>query len=203
MGICAPLTAALGYETLYQSSGFTTDPHYPMSAQPYIVDAIEWSGTTCQLDAPDLTRQQKINIIASSIDSYAHDVFSCTSGEDGGNCVDCETCYRTLLGFLAAGIDPNRVGYDVTDDDLDRIHTAFKAGDLTLSATQLRVYRDIQDAMEHADLPFGDEFSAWFTALDLDQFHDDSDDTSLKRSLWRRLPYPADALSMRVWRSVR
>lgn len=203
MGICAPLMAALGYETLYQSSGFTADPHYPVSAQPYIVDAIEWSGTACQLDAPDLTRQQKIDIIAENIGPYSHDVFSCTSGEDGGNCVDCETCYRTLLGFLAAGVDPNRVGYDVADDDLNRIRTAFETGELTVNATKIRIYRDIQDAMEQADLPFGDEFASWFTAVDLERFRDDGDETSLKRSLWRRLPYPADALSMRVWRSVR
>lgn len=202
MGLCAPLTAALGISTLSQSSGFTTDPTYP-TAQPHIINPIQWSTTQCHLDAPDLSRQEKVERIASEFETDGppdFDVVSCTSLEPG-NCGACEKCYRNILGFLAAGVDPNDIGYDCETGTLAEIRAAFERGELQLSEQQVRVYRDIQAAMESESVPFGQDFAEWFTAVDLSRFQKPSS-TSRKREIFHAAPYPVSALSYMLYRRL-
>lgn len=201
MGICAPITYQKGIGTLYQGSGYTQDPTYP-TAQPYIVDHLSWSSSQCNIDAVKETRQDKLNIIsAGMVDDETPHINCCGCV----NCCSCEKCYRTILGFLVEGVDPQMVGFDVTEDITARIRSDLENRQVTLSELQLAMWRDTQSRMGAGEFPYGDDdFVEWFKNTDLERFADTSSKSgSILSTLFRTLPYPFDHQLYNYYRTGR
>lgn len=61
------------------------------------------------------TRQDKIQIITefSEKNNLKIEARVCWKGTTGNNCCKCEKCYRTIMGLLAEGKDPNNYGFIV------------------------------------------------------------------------------------------
>jgi hypothetical protein len=46
----------------------------------------------------------------------------------GNNCLKCEKCSRTIIGLLAAGIDPEKCGFNINGKNLNYIKDSLKKG---------------------------------------------------------------------------
>ncbi len=75
-----------------------------------------WAKTSVVHDGYQLTRQDKVDLIAAYSGAYRKNINLrvCYSELNQGlNCGKCEKCYRTILGLILAGENPNNFGFSV------------------------------------------------------------------------------------------
>lgn len=74
------------------------------------------------------TRQDKIKIICDYIKSTGDNmkIRVCWETKGGKNCSKCEKCSRTIMGILAEKMDPNKMGFNITDEDIKKIEYEWK-----------------------------------------------------------------------------
>lgn len=119
LGLCAPVAYTEGVGRVYIASTFTEDFQKPWGSDPRIDNYVSWSGTHCFHDGYELSRQQKIMLIANYI---KHDlehlpIHSCWTPIKGARaCNTCEKCGETIIGLELAGLDPNNHGFTITDE---------------------------------------------------------------------------------------
>lgn len=131
-GHCAPLTVTNGIGTLYLASSFTRDFNYPWGSHPSIDNKICWGNTRVVHDGFDTTRQEKILYILKKYGEEVGDfprLKVCSRYHiASGNCLRCEKCSRTIVGLLAAGIDPKKCGFDVDSESLNYVKESLEKG---------------------------------------------------------------------------
>lgn len=164
LGLCAPLAYARDIGTLHIAAshweGFQLPDQswngdsIPWGSHPEIDDDVQWTETTGHHDGFDLTRLEKLELIAEFARTERPDLQlrACTRDELGGNCSRCEKCLRTITGLLLAGLDPNDHGFDVTGSTLEYCIERFEAGDWVLDEHTALHW---QDLAEHSP-PEGD-----------------------------------------------
>jgi hypothetical protein len=115
LSLCALVTFEERVGTLYIASSQCKDNFSPSGSQPQIDNNVEWAGTKVVHDGYELTRQDKIEVLADYIKTTDHKVYvrSCWQLNRGDNCSRCEKCSRTIVGLVLEGIDPNDCGYIV------------------------------------------------------------------------------------------
>lgn len=201
MGLCAPICHRHGVDHLLQGSGYTQDPTYP-EAQPFIVDPLSFGGVTCELDAVEETRQEKIDHIASHVDDLdVLTLHSCSSHRADGNCCACAKCYRTLLGVAAAGVDPAAVGFEVDEGILTAIRSELERGEIEFKPVHVVMWSEIQDRVDDERFFYSGcrDFVEWFADYDLERNRvADSGGLSVKQRIYDNLPYPLDYHLLRV-----
>ena len=212
LGLCAPLTYASGYETLYIAATHTEDFEEPWGSHPRIDDQVRWSGTRAVHDGYELSRQEKLELIADYLRETDEELTlrTCLESEVGENCSECEKCYRTAVGLLLAGFDPNEVGYDVEAGTFAEIRSAFERGAFTMGEHQRYMWQDLKDHLPpewEYSWPEAERFFAWLEAVDLDDLVERSDprlvDGIVKAGM-RHTPQPVYAgvytVYDRIWR---
>lgn len=127
-----------------------------------------------------LTRQGKIERIAGYIEAEAPSLplRTCQYDESAGNCSDCEKCYRTGIGLLLAGPDPNDHGYEFGPQTFAEIRTYFESGESYLNETARYHWGMLQDAAESkvsVDDADAAEFFGWLVAQDFEAYVDASE----------------------------
>jgi len=118
LSLCAPIAFKEKIAKFYIASSQTKDDSSPLGSHPDIDNNVEWTGTKVVHDAYELTRQDKIKVLADYIKTTGHNmcVRSCWDPNRGDNCSRCEKCSRTIIGLELEGIDPNQCGYVVNAD---------------------------------------------------------------------------------------
>jgi hypothetical protein len=123
VGLCAPLAYSLHVTQFYIPSAVPTEQSkIKAHGSSHLFDnKINWSGTTVNLEAKKLWRQEKLKLIADYIRSEDPQlqIRVCWRTPVYGNCNKCEKCARTITGLLLEGVDPNEHGFQVTPDSLE------------------------------------------------------------------------------------
>ena len=116
IGSLAPLSYTRGISEIYIASSYTKAIDISWGSTPEIDNITSWGGIKVNHDGYELKRQDKVDLIAE----YARDhntpfrLRVCYSERRKGfNCNQCEKCYRTILGLILAGQNPNQFGFEV------------------------------------------------------------------------------------------
>lgn len=195
---CAPLSYVLGLETIYMASSHTAEFDQPWGSHPDIDNNVRWMYTNGNHDGYELSRQEKIELIAEYVqsDSRAFPIRTCTHDERGGNCNECEKCYRTMCGMVLAGLDPNQFGYEIDEQTFVRTRTALEQQAFVMDDHTIFHWQDIQNHVQFdRDFPIDGaiEFFEWLATVDIDEVsRTATEPTSHKfvRAIARHVPYP-------------
>lgn len=171
--IPAPLAYCEGSSRLYITSSFWFPR--PWASHPKIDNKVRYAGIQAVHDGYEMTRQEKVGVIADHLRAVDHDpiIRSCYESDGGDNCSNCEKCCRTILGLELEGIDPNHHGYDVNYATFELMRDSLSSGEWHLKDTDVRFWKDLQS---HCDgdqsLPHSgaEEFVDWFADVDEDLF---------------------------------
>ncbi|WP_459192737.1 hypothetical protein [Halosimplex sp. J119] len=201
LGLTAPIAYKLGWGTVHMAATHTAAFTEPWGSHPEIDDRVRWCYTDCNHDGYELSRQEKIELIADYVRSEGADLTlrTCTESEAGANCNECEKCYRTMCGLVLAGLDPNDFGYEMSPETFEEIRRGFERGAYTMGADERFMWRDIQ---EHVDfdrtfpIAGATEFFRWVSATDVDSLAADATRPvhhDVVQAVARNLPYPVYA----------
>lgn len=117
ISLLAPLSHLKGYSKIYIASSYTDNIDLNWGSTPEIDQTLSWSGLQVFHDGYELKRQDKVDLIANYAATLDYNLRLrvCYSELNQGlNCSSCEKCYRTILGIILAGQDPNEFGFRVT-----------------------------------------------------------------------------------------
>ena len=198
LGISAPVAYDHGLSDLYIAATYTEDFDQPWGSHPAIDDKVAWSGTTCQHDGFELSRQQKIELLISHTEQEGLDlpIRVCYRSESAKNCSRCEKCCRTIVGLLVAGADPTEYGFAIYDDTFEHIRTQIESGEWVFGFDEIYMWSDIQrhtPTPEAVDDPKIASFYRWLHGIDPEDYRE-PDSQGFKQNirdfLVQSLPYP-------------
>ncbi|RQG97113.1 hypothetical protein [Natrarchaeobius chitinivorans] len=171
LGLCAPMAYARGISNLYVGATHWEGIDLEWGSRPDIDDYVRWAGTRCHHDAYDLTRQERLDVIAEYVESEAPrlELQTCNRRMDG-NCGDCEKCYRTAVGLRLSGLEPTAHGYPFSPENYDRIRSALEGGEWVLGEDERYMWADIRDRVRKTtpESPEERAFFEWLLAVDLE-----------------------------------
>ncbi|MEY7849680.1 hypothetical protein AB7C87_10845 [Natrarchaeobius sp. A-rgal3] len=171
LGLCAPMAHARGISDLYVAATHWDGVDLEWGSRPDIDDYVRWSGTRCHHDAYDLTRQERLDVIADYVETDAPtlELQTCNVRMDG-NCGDCEKCYRTAVGLRLSGLEPTAHGYPFSEAEYDRIRRALEGGEWELGEDERYMWADIRDRVRETtpDSPAERAFFEWLDGVDLE-----------------------------------
>ncbi|MCU4924901.1 hypothetical protein OB905_02735 [Halobacteria archaeon AArc-dxtr1] len=177
LGLCAPMAYARGMDDLYVAATHWEGIDLEWGSRPDIDESVRWAGTRCHHDCYDLTRQERIDLIADYVEETGDELElqTCNARLDG-NCGTCEKCYRTAVGLRLAGLDPNRHGYPFETDDYEHIRSAFERSAWELGDDERYMWEDIRNRIRETEPDGPDEaaFFAWLDQVDLDELVSES-----------------------------
>ena len=201
LGLCAPLAYARGHGTVYMAATHTAAFGDPWGSHPRIDDRVRWTGTRAVHDGYELSRQEKLELIADYVREGEEDLTlrTCIYADDGDNCGECEKCYRTAAGLVLAGLDPNEFGYDVDGGTFVDARRDLEAGRFALGEDERFMWRDIRDHVpDDGEYPWpeAEAFFDWLRRADLDDLVDRGGTPlgdRIVRAGMRHTPYPVYA----------
>ncbi|WP_254524310.1 hypothetical protein [Natrinema caseinilyticum] len=171
LGLCAPLAYARGIEDLYVAATHWDGIDLEWGSRPDVDECVRWAGTECHHDAYELTRQERLDLIADYVRSEdpTLQLQTCNDRMDG-NCGQCEKCYRTAVGLRLAGLEPSDHGYPFSDADYDDLRRSLERGDWVLGQDERHMWADIRDRARETDpaTPAERSFFEWLDDADLD-----------------------------------
>lgn len=116
----APLAYQHGIGKVYIASSFTAADigHYTCASDPTIDNYVRFGSTIVIHDGYELNRQMKIHKICNFIENFPGSlpIRVCWESTGGKNCCHCEKCYRTMIGILAEGKNPQKFGFDLYNE---------------------------------------------------------------------------------------
>ena len=210
LGQCAPLAHAEGLDPLYIAATHSEAFDRPWGSHPAIDDAVRWSGTAARHDSYDLTRQEKLELLAGHVEETGEriPIRSCYESEIGGNCNRCEKCARTQVGLTFAGLDPNDHGYDVNGRTFVRIRQRFEGGVWTLGPDERFMWTDLQNhtAPDRAyQWPEATDFARWLVEADIDELVESAGEPLRNRAIRavaRNTPYGVYSRGYPAYRAI-
>ena len=152
VGLCAPLTFIEKSKIIYHASSHTKEVEKMTGPHLEIDQKNGWSGTTVEFDGVDLSRQEKIFVIANYMKTSGNKfpIRCCMEQKKELNCSVCEKCSRTILGLEAAGIDPNEVGFKVNNETFRTIKKKIESNQFFTSIILTDMWQDIQHHTDEA-----------------------------------------------------
>ena len=125
IGHAAPLAYMLKKNTVYIASTYTIAEKdiVTCASDPFIDNHIRFCGAQVIHDGYELSRQDKIHNITvfSEETRIPVSLRVCWESRGGGNCCNCEKCWRTILGILAEGCDPHDYGFQYNREMLNEL----------------------------------------------------------------------------------
>lgn len=114
IGLIAPITYLKQIPLIYIGSSHTVEYPDPYGSHPLIDNAITFASTRVIHDGADRNRIEKLTAIDTQCKEkkLATPYLRVCWGHDaqGGNCLNCEKCLRTIIELLIAGINPTEYG---------------------------------------------------------------------------------------------
>lgn len=125
LGHVAPLSYIYGFGKMYiASTHCPEDGKVTCASNPLIDDNVRFVGCQVMHDGFIYSRQRKIhNIIEYSKANDAIPLHVCWESQTGGNCSKCEKCFRTIVGIIAEGDNPERYGFQKYKNHLKEMQT--------------------------------------------------------------------------------
>ncbi|WP_049925542.1 hypothetical protein [Halopiger goleimassiliensis] len=208
LGLCAPMAYVRGIEDLYVAATHWEGIDLEWGSRPDIDDHVRWGGTRCHHDGYELTRQERIDVIAEYVrnEDPTLEVQTCNDRMDG-NCGECEKCYRTAIGLRLSGLDPTAHGYPFSSDDYDEVRRNLEAGAWELGEDERYMWADIRDRVREADPESPQEraFFEWLCSVDLEELVAESRSPlshRLLRAGARNTPNSVYNVAYPAWKSV-
>lgn len=171
LGLCAPMAYARGIEDLYVAATHWEGIDLEWGSRPDVDEHVRWAGTACHHDSYDLTRQERLDVIADYAreESPTLQLQTCNDRMDG-NCGACEKCYRTAVGLRLSGLEPSDHGYPFDDADYRELRAALEEGRWVLGQDERYMWEDIRKRARETTPTSPDEaaFFAWLEEADLD-----------------------------------
>ncbi len=124
IGSIAPISYLNSYKNIYIASSYTKEIDIAWGSTPQIDEKISWAGIQVHHDGYELKRQDKVDLITKfSIDTNNQfNLRVCYSElRSGFNCSNCEKCFRTILGIILNGENPNNYGFSVDKNIYENI----------------------------------------------------------------------------------
>lgn len=211
LGFCAPLTYVDKIGKLYLSSTYTKKFSEPWGSHPDIDNNVKWAGTTASHDGYELSRQEKLFVIADYIKKTDQKFFirSCWYTEKIANCSVCEKCSRTILGLELAGMDPNEYGFEVNGDTFTAMKKSIEDCKLYERLGDMFLWKDIQHyAGSEKDFPNSEvkDLLNWLMTVDIDAFRQEPEAESFFQNYrWVYqlfLPYPIYKISRTIYKKI-
>lgn len=194
VGLCAPLAYALGIRHLHVPSALPPklSRAVPDGSNTTVNNQLRWAGATVALEGEEITRQDKVALIADYIRGTGRKltVRVCWSHKQFGNCGRCEKCSRTIAGLLAEGVDPAMAGFPPAADALDPIRQQLPKWLGAGSALRVEYWDEIRMRSIRNDAAIRPEdraFFDWFRKLDLPSM---GGKRSVKQALLDLIPHP-------------
>ncbi len=176
LGLCAPLTFVEETGKLYIASSYTAEFPEPWGSHPEIDNNVKWAGTTVVHDGYELSRQEKMFVIADYIKETNRKfvIRSCWEQKTSANCSICEKCIRTILGLEMTGIDPNDYGYNINENTCHSMKKMIETNGWFKRKSVRFMWEDIQNHFR-SDLDFPHqeckEIISWFAETNLERFN--------------------------------
>ena len=171
LGLCAPMAYARGMEDLYVAATHWDGIDLEWGSRPDIDERVRWAGTACHHDAYELSRQERIDVIADYVRTEDPDLQlqTCNDRMDG-NCGECEKCYRTAVGLRLAGLEPSHHGYPFSDADYRDLRRSLERGDWVLGQDERHMWDDIRERAAETEpaTPAERRFFEWLETADID-----------------------------------
>lgn len=175
LGLCAPLSYSEGLQTIYiPSSHSSKTPDVTWGSHPLIDNHVKWGQTSVIHEGYELTRQDKLEVIAEyikKVDSSLQ-VRVCWQSGSERNCGKCEKCSRTIIGLMVEGIDPNRQGFQINHQIFDHIKINLLQDKWKLSKKDIYFWEDIRknaSLQEKNISPEGKRFFAWLQKFEFNK----------------------------------
>ena len=119
-----PILCKLNVENLYIASSYYErcekdfGKNITCGSDPKIDNKIKFASGKVIHDGYELKRQDKIKIVTQYAKENRKKIFLkvCHDQKSLTNCCNCEKCYRTILGILAEGENPNNFGFNISDN---------------------------------------------------------------------------------------
>lgn len=119
IGSLAPISYLNGYSKIYIASSYTEQVDIAWGSTPQIDQSISWAGVQVLHDGYELQRQDKVDLITQFSEEKKTNfkLRVCYSElRSSFNCSKCEKCYRTILGLILNGKNPNNYGFKVDEN---------------------------------------------------------------------------------------
>lgn len=211
-GLCSPLAYIENVDKLYIASSYTAEAQIPWGSHPDIDNNVKWSGTIVEHDWYELSRQDKMFVIASYIkDKYPRLQFlSCTNlwsrrktGVNlGSNCGVCEKCSRTILGLELAGINPNEHGYPINAHTFSDIRKNLASRTWRFGDDEVFMWTDLKKHASNAQEITDYEVKLlvdWLKNVDVESLRVNPNRTRRMDPILKLLPYPIFRLTEKLY----
>lgn len=174
IGLLAPITYLERVKNIYIASSYTKEDKVICGSNPYTDEAIKFLDCVVIHDQYDISRQEKIVKIIEMTKGKANKpvLRVCWQFNTGGNnCCNCEKCYRTIYGIIAANADPNEYGFNFDKTVAKRIKFDMKYK-IILSESCKLYWKGIQKAFKEnrQDLVNNNDFK-WIYKTDFKRFN--------------------------------
>lgn len=193
--LAAPIAYERNYGSVHLASGFTGDPTFA-TAQPSYVNRLAWAGSEVSVADVGITRQEKVQrVTKQTVGESAAPIRSCLHSPTGANCSGCEKCYRTMVGLVLAGANPNDSGYDWSPAKAQQIGQAFGKGEITLGRGAMEFWRELAAEYRNRPASRDDDPLAWLEDLEPQEHTAASKQPAAYRmtlTALRHAPYPLD-----------
>ncbi len=132
IGALAPLSFIYNYTSIYIASSYTDHIDIDWGSTPELDEKITWAdGVQVFHDGYELKRQDKVDLIAQFA-AHTNNKFKlrvCYSElRTEFNCSNCEKCFRTILGLILNGKNPNNYGFNVDEHVYDQFYEVLNIG---------------------------------------------------------------------------
>ncbi len=132
IGALAPISYVYSYGAIYIASSYTDHIDIDWGSTPTMDEKITWgSGVKVFHDGYELKRQDKVDLIAdfSAKTDTKFKLRVCYSEKRTEfNCSVCEKCFRTILGLILNGKNPNDYGFNVDEKIYDKFYKVLNIG---------------------------------------------------------------------------
>jgi hypothetical protein len=187
LGLCAPMAYARGMEDLYVAATHWDGIDLEWGSRPDVDEHVRWAGTRCHHDAYELTRQERLDVIADYVrdEDPELQLQTCNDRMDG-NCGECEKCYRTAIGLRLSGLEPSSHGYPFSDADYRDLRRSLERGEWVLGQDERHMWADIRERASETEPATSAErtFFEWLETADLADLISSSGSPLVHRLLW-------------------
>ena len=210
LGLCAPLTFVEKVDKLYIASSHTADEKIPCGSHPDIDNNVRWTGTNVEHDGYELSRQEKIFLIADYIrkSEPSLQIIACNDFNSrsrvgiGRNCNRCEKCNRTILGLEIAGIDPNEYGFSVNGETFLQMRKKIENRAWRFGDEEVYIWCDLQKHGSNARIVPHQEaqvFLDWLRKIDVECLRSKVTTKVLIDQRLMMFPYPVLKLTEKLY----
>lgn len=183
IGHAAPLVPLLNIDIVYIGSTFTIREvgKVTCASDPTIDNFVKFASCKVIHDGYEFTRQDKIRNIITFTAKQNEDIELrvCWKSSGGKNCCNCEKCYRTIMGVLAEGCDPNKFGLSYKKEDSYKIEKFIKYK-FKMDNIITPLWQDIQHRfIENRQIKVYNPELKWIYTIDFDKINNN----------WRKKTY--------------